>query len=100
MQRGANNVDFFIKYLTETIEAINNYIEKNTKVIYTKSIRTYHEIKPSNRSKINFIWRSLKYLENQGILRVNGVASPKKYEIIPKEKIDINQFLNEVKIKK
>ncbi len=86
-------MDFIIKYLTETIEAINNYIEKNIKVIYTKSIRTYHDIKSSNRSKINFIWRSLKYLEIQGILRVSGATSPKKYEIIPKEKININQFL-------
>ncbi len=87
-------MDFFIKSLEETLEAINNYINKNIKVIYTKSIRTYHGIKSSNRSKVNFIWRSLNYLEKQGILRINGAISPKKYVIIPKEKIDINQFLS------
>lgn len=86
-----------MKSLTETIDAINNYIEKNIRVIYAKSIRTYHNIRPSDRSKINFIWRSLNYLESQGILRVNGATSPKKYEIIPKEKIDINHFLSQHK---
>jgi len=93
-------MDFFIKYLTETIEAINNYIEKNINIIYSKSIRTYHGIKSSDRSKINFIWRSLSYLESQEILRVNGATSPKRYKIIPKEKIDINQFLLQVKTKR
>lgn len=88
-----------MKYLEETLEAVNNYINKNIKVVYTKSIRTYHDIKSSNRSKISFIWRSLNYLEKQGVLRVNGATSPKKYEIIPEEKIDINQVLNQLKNK-
>ena len=92
-------MDFFMKYLEETLEAVNSYIEKNVNTIYTKSIRNYHGIKSSNRSKINFIWRSLNYLESQGILRVNGTTTPKKYEIIPKKKIDINQFVSQLKNK-
>jgi len=92
-------MDFFIKYLEETLEAINNYIDKNIKVVCTKSVRTYHDIKSSNRSKISFIWRSLNYLEKQGVLRVNGAISPKKYEVIPKEKININQVLDQLKNK-
>lgn len=69
-----------MKYLEETLEAVNSYIEKNVNTICTKSIRNYHGIKSSNRSKVNFIWRSLNYLESQGILRVNGTTTPKKYE--------------------
>ena len=92
-------MDFFIKYLEETLEAINNYIDKNIKVVCTKSVRTYHDIKSSNRSKVNFIWRSLNYLESQGMLRVNGATNPKNYVIIPKEKIDTNQFLLQVNTK-
>ena len=42
---------------------------------------------------------ALNYLEKQGILRVNGTTGPKKYEIIPKETIDINQFVNQLKNK-
>lgn len=67
------------------------------RVINTKSIRTYHGIESSDRSKASFIWRSLNYLESQGILKVNGVTNPKKYEIIPKKKIDINHFLSQRK---
>ena len=93
-------MDFFMKYLEETIEAINNYIDKNIKVVTTKSIRTYFSIRSSNRSKISFIWRSLDYLTSQGVLEVNGATSPKKYVIIPKEIIDINQFLLQVKTKR
>ncbi len=93
-------MDFFIKNLKETLEAVNNYIEKKITVVTTKSIRNSSNIKSSNRSKISFIWRSLDYLTSQGVLEVNGATSPKKYVIIPKEKIDINQFLLQVKIKR
>lgn len=86
-------MDFFMKYLSETVEAINSYIEKDISIISVKSVRTYHNIKSSNRSKITFIWRSLKYLEQQNILSVNGATSPKKYKIVPTEIIDINQIL-------
>ncbi|MFX1314277.1 MAG: hypothetical protein ACFE9T_00305 [Promethearchaeota archaeon] len=86
-------MDFFKKNLEETLEAINNYIEKNINVVSVKHIRTYYGIKSSNRSKINFIWRSLDYLTSQGVLRVNGATNPKKYIIEPQKKIDIKQFL-------
>jgi hypothetical protein len=84
-----------MKYLSETVEAINSYIEKDINIISVKSVRAFHNIKSSNRSKIGFIWRSLKYLEQQDILRVNGTTNPKKYKIVPIEKIDIKQVLKE-----
>jgi hypothetical protein len=37
----------------------------------------------------------LKYLEQQDILRVHGTTNPKKYKIVPIEKIDIKQVLKE-----
>ncbi|MFX0037916.1 MAG: hypothetical protein ACFFCY_04355 [Promethearchaeota archaeon] len=86
-------MDFFQKNLKETVEAINKLIDNNVTIVNAKRIRRCNNIKSSNRSKINFIWRALKYLEDQGILRLNGITNPKTYKIIPNEKIDIDDFL-------
>jgi len=70
-------VDFFIKYLSETVEAIN---KMNNGIITVKKIRTFQNIESKNRSRINFIWRSLSYLVEKGILEENGSQSPKSYK--------------------
>lgn len=88
-------MDFFQKNLKETVEAINKLIDKNVTIVNTKRIRRCNNIKSSNRSKINFIWRALNYLENQGILTLNGITNPKTYKIITNEKIDIDDFLSQ-----
>ncbi len=88
-------MDFFQKNLKETVEAINKLIDNNVTIVNTKRIRRCNNIKSSNRSKINFIWRALKYLEDQGILTLNGITNPKTYKIIPSEKIDIDNFLSQ-----
>ncbi|MFX1378414.1 MAG: hypothetical protein ACFFA4_04920 [Promethearchaeota archaeon] len=86
-------MDFFQKNLKETVEAINKLIDNNVTIVNAKRIRRCNNIKSSNRSKINFIWRALKYLEDQGILRLNGITNPKTYKIISREKIDVDDFL-------
>ena len=86
-------MDFFQKNLKETVEAINKLIENNVNIVNTKRIRRCNNIKSSNRSKINFIWRALRYLEDEGILALNGITNPKTYKIVPSEKIDIDDFL-------
>ena len=88
-------MDFFQKNLKETVEAINKLIDNNVTIVNTKRIRRCNNIKSSNRSKINFIWRALKYLEDYGILSLNGITNPKTYKIIPSEKIDIDKFLSQ-----
>ncbi|MFX1327563.1 MAG: hypothetical protein ACFE91_05395 [Promethearchaeota archaeon] len=93
-------MDFFLKNLKDTIEAINKLIENNVPLVNTKRIRRCYNIKSSNRSKINFIWRSLKYLENEGILNLNGITNPKTYKIMANEQIDVDEFLNSIKKKK
>ena len=45
---------------------------------------------------INFIWRSLKYLEEEGILILNGVTNPKTYKITTNEKIDVDKVLSQI----
>jgi len=72
-------------------------IENKVNLVSTKRVRRYNNISSSNRSKINFIWRSLAYLEDQGILKANGSSSPKSYNIIPDEKINIKVFIAKVK---
>lgn len=89
-------MDFFVKNLEETLDAINKLIEKNINVTSTKRVRRCNNIKSSNRSKINFIWRSLDFLEEKGILEEDGQTSPKRYHIVPNEKIDIEQFISEI----
>ena len=97
-------MDFFIKYLSETVEAINK-LDNGT--ITVKKIRTIQNIKSSNRSRINFIWRSLAYLAEKNILEENGSQHPKSYrkkdshlnleKIIAqekKERLDLNRNPN------
>ena len=70
-------MDFFIKFLGETVEAINK-LDNGT--ITVKKIRTLQDITSSNRSRLNFIWHSLAYLVGKGILEENGSQSPKSYK--------------------
>jgi len=89
-------MDFFSRNLRETMEAINKLIDNNVNLVTTKSIRRCNKIKASNRSKINFIWRSLNYLEKEGILEMNGTYSPKSYKIKSPQKIDIDDILSQI----
>jgi hypothetical protein len=89
-------MDFFIKNLRETVEALNKLIESNVHIVNTKKIRRYYNIKSSNRSKINFIWRTLKVLEEEGILALNGITNPKTYKILIDKKIEVEKFLSEI----
>jgi len=89
-------MDFFLSNLKETIEAINKLIDNNVNIVNTKRIRRCNNIKSSNRSKINFIWRALRYLEEEGILTLNGITNPKTYKITINEKIDISKLLSQI----
>ncbi len=89
-------MDFFSRNLRETLEAINKLIDNNISSVTTKSIRRCNHIKASNRSKVNFIWRSLDYLEKEGILEMNGTYSPKTYKIKSNQKIDINDVISQI----
>jgi hypothetical protein len=93
-------MDFFQKNLKDTIEAINKLIDNNITIVTTKRIRRCYNIKASNRSKINFIWRALKYLEEEGILTLNGVTNPKTYKITIDEKIDTDELISQIGNKK
>ncbi|MFX1392660.1 MAG: hypothetical protein ACFFAH_03715 [Promethearchaeota archaeon] len=86
-----------MKNLTETIEAINKLIDNNIYIVNCKRIRRCYSIKSSNRSKINFIWRSLNYLQKEGILEPNGSVKPKNYKIRNNEKIDVERFISQLK---
>jgi hypothetical protein len=89
-------MDFFLKNLEETLEAINKLIDNNVNIVNTKRIRRCNHVRSSDRSKINFIWRSLNFLEQKDILEKNGIAKPKTYVIKPKDQIDVKGFISEV----
>ena len=86
-------MNFFLKNLKETLEAINKLMDNNISIVNTKRIRRCNNIKSSNRSKINFIWRTLKYLEEEGILKKNGVTNSITYKINSLDKIDIDKVI-------
>ena len=96
-------MDFFLKNLRETLEAINKLIDANVNLVNTKRIRRCNNIKSSNRSKINFIWRTLTYLEHEGLLELNGglngTLNPKTYKIRSNQPINIEEFISQVKKK-
>lgn len=89
-------MDFFLKNLKETLDAINKLIDNNVNVVNTKRIRRCNNIKSSNRSKINFIWRSLDYLEKEGILEINGSFSPKTYKIKLNQRINVDNLIAQI----
>ena len=95
-----DSMDFFSRNLRETMEAINKLIDNNISLVTTKSIRRCNNIKASNRSKINFIWRSLNYLEKEGILEMNGTYSPKSYKIKSNQKINIEGIIAQIENKR
>ena len=88
--------DFFLKNLEETLAAINKLIDNNVNIVNTKRIRRCNSIRANNRSKINFIWRSLNFLEKKDILEKNGISKPKTYKIIPKNQINVKEFIDKL----
>lgn len=93
-------MDFFLKNVKETLEAINKLMDNNINLVNTKRIRRCYNIKSSNRSKINFIWRSLDFLAKEGILEENGIITPKSYKIKVSNKINIEEFISKIDRKK
>jgi len=86
-------MDFFLEHLRETLEAINKLIDNKIYRVDTKRIRRCNNIKSSDRSKINFIWRSLEYLKVEGILEINGSYHPKTYNIKANQKLDVDEII-------
>jgi hypothetical protein len=83
--------DYTKKYLKETIKAINKLIQKGQKFVDTRTIRRINKISSSDRSRINFIWRSLETLEEDGYLEVDGRSHPKLYVIKSEEEIEYKE---------
>jgi len=98
--KSEDSMNFFSRNLRETMQAINKLIDNNINLVTTKSIRRCNNIKASNRSKINFIWRSLNYLEKEGVLEMNGTYSPKSYKIKSPQKIDIEGIISQIEKKR
>jgi len=85
-----------MKNLSETIEGVNRLIDRKINLVNTKRIRRCFNIKASNRSKINFIWRALKILEEEGLIAENGISNPKTYKIVTDQKIEVDKLLSQI----
>ncbi|MHA1670979.1 MAG: hypothetical protein ACTSV5_10465 [Promethearchaeota archaeon] len=93
-------MDFFLAHLRETLEAINKLIDNNIYRVDTKRIRRCNHIRSSDRSKINFIWRSLEYLNVEGILEINGSYHPKTYNIKTNQKLNVDEIMFNIEKKR
>jgi hypothetical protein len=76
--------------MNETIQAINSLIEKGVPEVSVRRIRAELSIRPEDRSRIAFIWRTLKRLELIGELSLDHVNSSRIYKIKAKGKIEID----------
>ena len=87
-------MDFVEKHLKETLETIKTF---NNSVITVKRIRMARNIKSSNRSTINFIWRALRSLVAIDFLEVNGSRNPQSYKIkYPNVETNIEEIVSRV----
>jgi hypothetical protein len=88
-------MDFFLQNIKEVVESLNRLIERNIPLADTKKVRICAGIKSSNRSKINFIWRSLKYLNEHGFIDIDGAAG--KYKLTRKTPFDVDKVVEYAK---
>ena len=89
-------MDFFEQNLKEVLLAINYLMQKGNLIVNTKKVRIVNGISPENRSKINFIWRSLKFLEcNYSILEKTDRNGSTSYKIMLEQQIEVEEFIRE-----
>ena len=75
-------MNFTEKFRDETIRAIGGLIRfKYDSLITVKKIRDLYNIESFDNSKINFYWRSLQYLEENGILKRCSSKKPREYRV-------------------
>lgn len=86
-------MNFKYYYMSLVIEAINRAIIKKKTLINVKRIRQFYNIPGSDKSVINFIWRSLDYLEKRGFIIEHSNNGPSKRYYVPKEILDISKVL-------
>jgi len=87
-------MNFREQYLKDTISTLNVLIKQERKYVDTKAIRRVIQISSIDKSSIQFIWRSLKILEQHGYIMVDGRETPKRYEIIATSPIKIKSVLD------
>jgi hypothetical protein len=87
-----DELNYVIKILRDVVCVINHFIDKKYDTITVKRIRKFYGIKSSDRSKIQFIWRSLEKLKDKGYIDIERHSSKIEY-ILPKSIIDIDKIL-------
>ena len=86
-----------IKYLMEVINLINYLVKEKKYNIDIKKIRKCYKIESSNRSKINFYWRILGYLENLGYLELIKIKPTKTYKL-PQTELNLDTIIKNLRL--
>ena len=93
-------MNIYENMLSDMVDFFLVKISKKSFSINTKEIRKYHNISPSNRSKINFIWRILIMLEDKSFISLKNRTSSKKNYYISGKLITYLEPINTKKIEK
>jgi hypothetical protein len=90
-------MDFFIKNLQETLKAIEIIIGKAqiNGGITVRKIKKILGIKSSNKSKTNFIWRALNYLEEKELIILINTKPSKMFTVKNLQLFDVDEILSQ-----
>jgi hypothetical protein len=84
-----NNRNFNTQNFIECISALISLVKKDIQIITTKRIRIENRIQSDNRSKINFIWRCLNFLEENNLIEHFEDRKLKTY-LISRQKFNLD----------
>ena len=87
-------------HVKETLDAIYMLTEDDPdSLISVKKIRIYYGVKSTEKVKISYFWRSLKFLEDAGILELvkKSTKNAKQYRLITNIDGFYSQMLSDVK---
>lgn len=76
------------------LNTVNKLISEGHRIITSKTVRVLNNIKNSDRSTINFIWRNLEFLENKGFITLIKNTPIRRYKL-PKNPIELEEDSNE-----
>jgi len=77
-------------YSDMVLKTLNECIHNKVDIITVRTIRMMNHIESSDKCKIQYIWRDLKFLEKNGFIELYNNKYPKRYRL-PKTPIKIEE---------
>lgn len=81
----------------DVIKVLNELLEKGLEIISVKRIRDIKDVKTSDRSKINFYWRTLRMLCRKGFIKKSKFQFGNTYRYEIEKPIKLEDVLKKAK---